>query len=128
MVSMVAPAAVSPGCSAAPHVTMTRNGPSRHELICSDRSEADLAGQRETWSDLQGRLHERPGEPLITATYTLSYTLVRLSDQLTVKTGAYGIAYLTQNEVAARSCWFESGRGHQPSLLRSFGWQATRLH
>jgi hypothetical protein len=35
-------------------------------------------------------------------------------------------ANLTQNQVVATSCWFESGQGHQPTLLRSFGWQARR--
>jgi hypothetical protein len=25
-----------------------------------------------------------------------------------------------------KECWFDSGQGHQPSLLRSFGWQAIR--
>jgi hypothetical protein len=25
-----------------------------------------------------------------------------------------------------KECWFDSGQGHQPALLRSFGWQARR--
>jgi hypothetical protein len=29
--------------------------------------------------------------------------------------------------VVETSCWFESGQGHQPSLLRSLGWQANPI-
>ena len=51
--------------------------------------------------------------------YTLSYTLLHLSEKFTAATGTYGSAYLTQNQVAARSCWFESGQGHQPTRRHS---------
>src|SRR5689334_2596640 len=36
------------------------------------------------------------------------------------------LARLAQNPVVGTSCWFESGQGHQPALLRSFGWLRQR--
>jgi len=31
----------------------------------------------------------------------------------------------TQNQVVETPCWFDPGQGHQPTLQRSFGWQAN---
>jgi hypothetical protein len=104
VVSMVAPVAVSPGCSAAPHVTMTGNGPSRHHSICSDA--------KRTWRP-NGPPERFAGQGARPGSSGQTYTLRRSSDKLIVDTGTYSTRYPTQNQVAARSCWFESGQGHQ---------------
>src|ERR1700674_1685864 len=51
--------------------------------------------------------------------YTFSYTYTLKCQNTTVKTNSYRICKLTQNQVAARSCWFEFGQGHQFGSARS---------
>ena len=77
---------------------------------------ADLAAQREIgdMEQFAEPVDSRADELLAYGhAYTLSYTLLHLSDKFPAATGTYGRAHLTQNQVAARSCWFESGQGHQ---------------
>ena len=49
--------------------------------------------------------------------YTVSYTYTDEQKKIQATPMTSSSSYGTQNQVAARSCWFESGQGHQSPLL-----------
>ena len=51
--------------------------------------------------------------------YTVSYTYTFFSVNSLAISGVCVLPNATQNQVAVRSCWFESGQGHQLERYRS---------
>jgi len=79
-----------------------------------------MSTARETYSPLRnfcidiGAIRARIGKVFdSTIFYTVSYTYTFFSGNSLALSGVCVLPNATQNQVAVRSCWFESGQGHQ---------------
>jgi hypothetical protein len=60
-------------------------------------------------------------------TYTAPYTYTEIGHKVQVISVTCDRHHLTQNQVAARSCWFESGQGHQSAFCRQRAFRSSSL-
>jgi hypothetical protein len=79
----------------------------------SAESTAPLCAEGEIASPLSGLPRGAGSHGNMPETYTVSYTCTLTGDNYIDFTMTYARHYLTQNQVVATSCWFESGQGHQ---------------